>query len=298
MRRSRVAELLAAVMVTVGVSTAAVQAQSGTGTGIDLMDVDLMFIGAHPDDDTGIMATFARYLLDEGYKGTVITLTGGEGGGNAIGRETGPIPRPHPAGGRAAVSRDDRCDGAAVHRPAGLLLHPFRGGGSEALGRHLALRRCASRAPRAPRSDPHDVARPRHPRPAPDGGACGHDRLREGGRPHLLRRPDHARVPPALRAREALLLPERSQGSGSCGDSVGRLLAGRCPHVRGHPRHRGVKLPQPGLRSRHASPVRSRVPRCSSLFARACRFPRPRRTCSKVCCVPRPPRLRASASRR
>lgn len=67
-----------------------VGAQSGTGTGVDLMDVDVMFIGAHPDDDTGIMATFARYLLDEGYKGTVITLTGGEGGGNAIGRESGP----------------------------------------------------------------------------------------------------------------------------------------------------------------------------------------------------------------
>ena len=66
----------------------AVAAQSGTG--VDLMDVDVMFIGAHPDDDTGIMATFARYLLDEGYKGTVITLTGGEGGGNAIGRESGP----------------------------------------------------------------------------------------------------------------------------------------------------------------------------------------------------------------
>jgi len=68
----------------------AVRAQSGGGTGVDLMDVDIMFIGAHPDDDTGVLATLARYLLDEGYKGTVITLTGGEGGGNAIGREGGP----------------------------------------------------------------------------------------------------------------------------------------------------------------------------------------------------------------
>ncbi|MEO8499506.1 MAG: PIG-L family deacetylase [Vicinamibacteria bacterium] len=67
-----------------------VRAQSGKGTGVDLMNVDVMFIGAHPDDDTGVLATLARYLLDEGYKGTVITLTGGEGGGNAIGRESGP----------------------------------------------------------------------------------------------------------------------------------------------------------------------------------------------------------------
>jgi LmbE family N-acetylglucosaminyl deacetylase len=66
-----------------------VEAQSSAGTGVDLMDVDLMFIGAHPDDDTGVLATLARYILDEGYKGTVITLTGGEGGGNAIGRESG-----------------------------------------------------------------------------------------------------------------------------------------------------------------------------------------------------------------
>ena len=88
----RIASLVVlSVAIAWGVTrTGEVEAQSRTGTGVDLMDVDLMFIGAHPDDDTGIMATFARYLLDEGYKGTVITLTGGEGGGNAIGRESGP----------------------------------------------------------------------------------------------------------------------------------------------------------------------------------------------------------------
>lgn len=63
--------------------------QKRTGSGLDLMDVDIMFVGAHPDDDTGVLATLARYLLDEGFKGTVVTLTGGEGGGNAIGRESG-----------------------------------------------------------------------------------------------------------------------------------------------------------------------------------------------------------------
>ncbi len=58
-------------------------------TGLDLLDVDLMFIGAHPDDDTGILATFARYILDEGFSATVVTATGGDGGGNAIGPEAG-----------------------------------------------------------------------------------------------------------------------------------------------------------------------------------------------------------------
>jgi len=88
----RIACLLVLVLAVVwgGAPSNAVRAQSGAGTGVDLMDVDVMFIGAHPDDDTGVLATMARYILDEGYKGTVITLTGGEGGGNAIGRETGP----------------------------------------------------------------------------------------------------------------------------------------------------------------------------------------------------------------
>ncbi len=63
---------------------------SAAQSGLDLMDVDIMFVGAHPDDDTGILATFARYLLDEGFRGTVVTATGGDGGGNAIGTEAGP----------------------------------------------------------------------------------------------------------------------------------------------------------------------------------------------------------------
>jgi LmbE family N-acetylglucosaminyl deacetylase len=67
----------------------AVSGASFAQTGLDLMDVDIMFVGAHPDDDTGILATFARYLLDEGFRGTVVTATGGDGGGNAIGVEAG-----------------------------------------------------------------------------------------------------------------------------------------------------------------------------------------------------------------
>ena len=63
---------------------------SSAQSGLDLMDVDILFVGAHPDDDTGILATFARYLLDEGFRGTVVTATGGDGGGNAIGLEAGP----------------------------------------------------------------------------------------------------------------------------------------------------------------------------------------------------------------
>jgi len=58
-------------------------------SGLDVMKVDVLFVGAHPDDDGGVLATFARYGLDEGFRTGVVTVTGGEGGGNATGRESG-----------------------------------------------------------------------------------------------------------------------------------------------------------------------------------------------------------------
>ena len=50
--------------------------EDGLELGLDLVDVDIVFVGAHPDDDSGVLATFARYLLDEGFRGTVVTATG------------------------------------------------------------------------------------------------------------------------------------------------------------------------------------------------------------------------------
>ena len=55
-----------------------------------LLKVDLLFVGAHPDDESGVTATFAREVLDHGAKAAVILVTRGEGGGNGIGRELGP----------------------------------------------------------------------------------------------------------------------------------------------------------------------------------------------------------------
>lgn len=56
------------------------------GTGMDLVDSDFMFIGAHPDDEAGGFGTYARYT-DNGYTGVIYTITAGEGGGNATGSE-------------------------------------------------------------------------------------------------------------------------------------------------------------------------------------------------------------------
>ncbi|MCC6616431.1 MAG: PIG-L family deacetylase [Anaerolineae bacterium] len=61
-----------------------------TATSDDLTKVNVLFVGAHPDDDSTATATLARYILDEGAKGAVITATRGEGGGNATGRQLGP----------------------------------------------------------------------------------------------------------------------------------------------------------------------------------------------------------------
>ena len=61
-----------------------------TATSSDLLKVNILFVGAHPDDDSVATATMARYALDHGMKVGVITATRGEGGGNAIGIELGP----------------------------------------------------------------------------------------------------------------------------------------------------------------------------------------------------------------
>src|SRR5690606_19884142 len=56
----------------------------------DILKTDIVFVGAHPDDDSTSTATLARYSLDHGATTAVITATRGEGGGNSVGRELGP----------------------------------------------------------------------------------------------------------------------------------------------------------------------------------------------------------------
>ena len=55
-----------------------------------LLKVNLLFVGAHPDDESGVTATFAREVLNYGARAAVVLATRGEGGGNAIGKELGP----------------------------------------------------------------------------------------------------------------------------------------------------------------------------------------------------------------
>jgi LmbE family N-acetylglucosaminyl deacetylase len=54
------------------------------------IDLDIMFIGAHPDDEAGNLGTFGYWNEYHDMKAGVITMTRGEGGGNAVGLEEGP----------------------------------------------------------------------------------------------------------------------------------------------------------------------------------------------------------------
>jgi LmbE family N-acetylglucosaminyl deacetylase len=53
-------------------------------------DLDLLFVGAHPDDESGDLSTFGQWNERRHVRTGVLTITRGEGGGNAVGTEEGP----------------------------------------------------------------------------------------------------------------------------------------------------------------------------------------------------------------
>jgi LmbE family N-acetylglucosaminyl deacetylase len=52
--------------------------------------LDVLFIGAHPDDEAGGLSTYGQWKEFDGARTGVVTITRGEGGGNAAGTEEGP----------------------------------------------------------------------------------------------------------------------------------------------------------------------------------------------------------------
>src|SRR5205807_10616751 len=56
---------------------------------LQMLKTDLLVITAHPDDESMMGPTMARYA-DEGKVVALVTCTHGEGGGNGTGREGGP----------------------------------------------------------------------------------------------------------------------------------------------------------------------------------------------------------------
>ncbi|MDR2321400.1 MAG: PIG-L family deacetylase [Microbacterium sp.] len=67
--------------------SAAEQALAAPGGAVKL---NVLFIGAHPDDEAGNLGVFGQWNEFFDMKAGVITVTRGEGGGNAVGLEEGP----------------------------------------------------------------------------------------------------------------------------------------------------------------------------------------------------------------
>ncbi len=56
----------------------------------DKADLDVLYVGAHPDDEASRLSTFGEWRERYGARTGVVTITRGEGGGNAVGPEEGP----------------------------------------------------------------------------------------------------------------------------------------------------------------------------------------------------------------
>ncbi|MCG5217977.1 sugar-binding protein [Streptosporangium sp. KLBMP 9127] len=54
------------------------------------VDLDALFVGAHPDDEASTLSTLGQWNEYHGIRSGVLTVTRGEGGGNAVGPEEGP----------------------------------------------------------------------------------------------------------------------------------------------------------------------------------------------------------------
>jgi LmbE family N-acetylglucosaminyl deacetylase len=52
--------------------------------------LDVLFVGAHPDDESFNLSTYGQWNENAHVKTGVLTITRGEGGGNAVGTEEGP----------------------------------------------------------------------------------------------------------------------------------------------------------------------------------------------------------------
>ncbi|HEY3682036.1 MAG TPA: sugar-binding protein [Streptosporangiaceae bacterium] len=89
-RRSAVAGLVVAAGLLVLGNPALASPQRAPAPAPDHGRLDVLFIGAHPDDEAGSLSTFGQWGEDHHVRTGVLTITRGEGGGNAVGPEEGP----------------------------------------------------------------------------------------------------------------------------------------------------------------------------------------------------------------
>ncbi len=91
-RHAAVAATAAVVAATLPSASASESQDDGarSGPSTDTTDLDVLFVGAHPDDESGSLAAFGQWNEYDDLQAGVITITRGEGGGNADGLEEGP----------------------------------------------------------------------------------------------------------------------------------------------------------------------------------------------------------------
>lgn len=104
-------------------------------------DLDVLFVGAHPDDESGRLSMFGEWRERFGARTGVVTITRGEGGGNAVGPEEGPalgLIREHEerdAVGRAGVTDVYNLDKVDFYYSVSAPLHQQAWDAEETLGR-------------------------------------------------------------------------------------------------------------------------------------------------------------------
>ena len=97
---------LAPGVATATASAATASTAAASAAGRTDPNLDVLFVGAHPDDEAFGLSTYGQWNEYDNAKIGVITITRGEGGGNAVGPEEGPaLGKIREAEERSAVGR-------------------------------------------------------------------------------------------------------------------------------------------------------------------------------------------------
>ena len=135
--------VVGAVLVagTLAVQPATAETERQVAPPRDPADLDVLFVGAHPDDESGRLSMFGEWRERFGVRTGVVTVTRGEGGGNAVGPEEGPAlglireAEERSAVGHASVSDVYNLDKVDFYYSVSEPLHRETWGHQDSLGR-------------------------------------------------------------------------------------------------------------------------------------------------------------------
>jgi LmbE family N-acetylglucosaminyl deacetylase len=88
--RSLVTTAVILVLILCFLSCVSLENNTDNTSTSNAVDLDVLYVGAHPDDETSSLSTLGQLVSDHRLRAGVVTITRGEGGGNAVGTEEGP----------------------------------------------------------------------------------------------------------------------------------------------------------------------------------------------------------------